>query len=619
MDTFPARRMRDAIGITASGSQDDVGYSRLALLQESLVSRVYTSFNWNEVDFDAPARLTATARDRARAYLGAMKARKLRPHIMLMANDGAPCPSRRVPIKITALALAGARAIKIDPAALSQIVPGRTGLDADGKQAGILFTTAAPDGTLTLSKPLPKELTAGLRDATVLRFAPFQRPIRADGSANPIFEDTLRGWGDFVSAVVTEARAAVGDAFDLEIWNELTGGSQFLDANSYHEQPIDDGPGPRFDSASRAVLERSRDVFRAANLPGARLCSGFSNMRWTDAGSNLVAGVPAFSRHLALHGAAFPRDAATAVLPAVRADGRPNGSLGPDGKWREDFTPRYIAAFPEQELTPVLLARPIFLDLSPVVSSDAAGVAHGRNTRAESGMPPAVWVSSFNLSPSSSLIDFGKPSTAAAEADLWRFKIKSSLRAMSAYVGKGVEEFIFYQGGSTVIDLVDEADTISGGPVLRAIRRFLTPFQGPDTIDRPRSITLETVGGCRQGTQFDGGGSAQFPPLYDGQVVAFFPFQVDADRFVAPTYVMTRNLSRLYRPEAPVTDVTRYDLPAETFTLTLGGLVAASPQMELQDPISGDVTPITGKRSGAWVKVDVPLTDYPKLLVITDR
>ena len=48
--------------------------------------------------------------------------------------------------------------------------------------------------------------------------------------------------------------------------------------------------------------------------------------------------------------------------------------------------------------------------------------------------------------------------------------------------------------------------------------------------------------------QFAGDGSAAHPPLYDRDVVGFFPYQIDEDSYLIPAYVMTRSLAKPYRP-----------------------------------------------------------------------
>jgi hypothetical protein len=82
---------------------------------------------------------------------------------------------------------------------------------------------------------------------------------------------------------------------------------------------------------------------------------------------------------------------------------------------------------------------------------------------------------------------------------------------------------------------------------------------------------------------------------------------------------MTRNLDQLYNPSAPTTDVTRYDLPPETYRLTVGGLNTAHLSVTATDPLTGSSVPVSVTvTSPTTAQLQVPLTDYPRLLVIND-
>ena len=120
-------------------------------------------------------------------------------------------------------------------------------------------------------------------------------------------------------------------------------------------------------------------------------------------------------------------------------------------------------------------------------------------------------------------------------------------------------------------------------------------------------------------TQFAGDGTAAHPPLYNRDVVAFFPFQADDHRFVIPAYVMTRNMATLYNPSAPASDVTRYDLPPETYRLTVGGLDTAALTASATDPMTGASVPVqVTATSASTAVIQIPLTDSPRLIELQD-
>ena len=86
-----------------------------------------------------------------------------------------------------------------------------------------------------------------------------------------------------------------------------------------------------------------------------------------------------------------------------------------------------------------------------------------------------------------------------------------------------------------------------------------------------------------------------------------------------PAYVMTRNMTTPYNTAVPASGVTRYDLPDETYRLTVGGLDTAHLTVSATDPITGASVPITATPTSATTAVlTVPLTDYPRLITIQD-
>jgi hypothetical protein len=78
---------------------------------------------------------------------------------------------------------------------------------------------------------------------------------------------------------------------------------------------------------------------------------------------------------------------------------------------------------------------------------------------------------------------------------------------------------------------------------------------------------------------------------------------------------MTRSLAELYRPDAPMSDLSRYDLPEETYRLTIGGLPAEGASVEAGDPLTGKSVPVKiVSRAGEKLIVELPVTDSPRLL-----
>ena len=69
-----------------------------------------------------------------------------------------------------------------------------------------------------------------------------------------------------------------------------------------------------------------------------------------------------------------------------------------------------------------------------------------------------------------------------------------------------------------------------------------------------------------------------------------------------------------------MTDPTRFDLPAETYRLTIGGVTGKGAAVSATDPLTGQavqVKVISG--SGDQLVVELPVTDSPRLLTISER
>jgi hypothetical protein len=82
---------------------------------------------------------------------------------------------------------------------------------------------------------------------------------------------------------------------------------------------------------------------------------------------------------------------------------------------------------------------------------------------------------------------------------------------------------------------------------------------------------------------------------------------------------MTRDLLTLYQPNQPNTDINRFDLPNETFHITLGNLPTTTnpPTITSYDPLHNENTPARlVSREGSQATFELTATDYPRLLTL---
>ena len=86
-----------------------------------------------------------------------------------------------------------------------------------------------------------------------------------------------------------------------------------------------------------------------------------------------------------------------------------------------------------------------------------------------------------------------------------------------------------------------------------------------------------------------------------------------------PVYVMTRDMGKVYNLSAASCSPSRYDLPTETYRLTVGGLNTAALKASATDPDTGaSVSVKVVAASNGQATIEMPLTDSPRLLVLQD-
>jgi RNA polymerase sigma factor (sigma-70 family) len=606
-DTWPAARMRQAVGLSIGGAPHGPEELDLAAIARAGVARFRLFVPWRSARFEEPGRLKPLRQRELHERLLSLRAAGIRPTLVLWGHSIQPVPQKAIELRLIAPATKGSKIVRVHPADLSKIVPGRTGLSrvSTAMSAEILITSTSPRGEAALARPLPSDLPAGRHPAATLRFAPFAPPRLPDGTPNPVFEETLSGWLAFVRGVVETARGSLGDdEFDLEIWNELRLASEFLDEAYYHGDPAEVGKsGPR-EAIYLTILERTVRLLRDPSLALHRLGigNGFSKSAWWESSSTIASGVTALCRNLRIPRLAFPEDRLVAEARPLDAAGDLDGDPAMGNRWKEAFTPRYEAHFPEIFLTALLpheFTHPgqVIRDLAPIATENSRGALHGREVGPGGDPQAELWISSFAFPVPASRNEAGAPSASSLKATAW-------LRALSAYVGKGARVLMWHAPQNHIeLSITDSGDP-GGGAVLGALGRFMGAFAGPSTVAPARALRLAGIRSCSTSLQFEGDGTARRPPLFNRQLVAFFPFQVTARRFVVPVYVMTRTL-------AP--------LPPEPFDLVIEGVDGQRVLASLSDPITQEeLTPSVLERSAGRVTLRVPLTESPRLLSLEE-
>jgi hypothetical protein len=634
LDTWPASRLLESVGINFNVGPANAE-ATAQLLHDSGFRLARREIPWGSLSYNDPTSF-ANGGSTIRTVLTALQRHGLRPLILLNANSGDPGPSRAVTLKTLSRASAGARTVKLASGSASAVVPGLTGFNhlSFGGDPDILIDSVSRTGVATLSRPLPSALAAGEHRGTTLRYAPFAAPTLAGGAPNPAFRATLHGWLNYVSTVAREAESIFGPGgYDLEIWNELGFGSQFLNAEHY-DSPTGGGDPEVNREIRRALLDETIAFVRNPSnhfSASVGITNGFASQSPFPSGAAPI-GLTALSKHLYGNLHRFPSE--------FNYDGgQPTDALGrrdtaSSASTKPLFLPHYQSDLPEYFLT-ATSTETIVRDLAPFTTR-IYGSPHGREVGPPGGAPVQKWMTEYNLASKGPVVGPDEVTTQSSvtltSADKAHFEAKALLRSLVAMVSKGMTREYFFAAAPGPLGLIDEAffsaeqahpgsypgDQL-GGETMSGFRNLLGQFQGPGPSEAARQLKLLSIAQEGNHAQFSGDGTAAHPSLYDRDVLAVFPFQSSPRRFVIPVYVMTRDLLTLYHPNAPSADTSRFDLPDETFRITLGNLPETTqpPSVHAYDPLRNQSTTAQLiSRQGHTAVFQIAATDYPRVMTL---
>jgi hypothetical protein len=638
MNTVPATSLLNSVGVNYDANPDPTDANQVPqvdhLLKDSGFKEVRIIMPWGGMNRDNPTQLGASQISKLQQDITAMKANGLRPLITLEAYDSDPVPYAPIKVSYTTTPKVGDTKVQVTAASAAQIVPGRTGISNNGNIAGILVSSVSGD-TLTLSKPITTKTDISSDKMQVLAYAPFQRPFLANGTTpNPAFATTMNGWLAYVNAISAETKSILGsDQFDIEIWNELLSNRAFLNADSYYSA----GPDltDRGDTKQQILTETANFMDNPANgFSDVRITDGFASQTPFVSGASLPTGVIALSKHYyPIAQAVYPQDLKQNSIKPLNALLQ-GGSKTKNAPFVDNFVPSYVAHFPESWLSGLTTETEV-RDMSPI-TNDIYNAPHGVNSGNRTSQ---VWETEWSyglVNDPEGLHTVGASTKKGHGAwppnDAQYIQAKADIRYLSSYVNKGLSQVDFLaangQGDHVMIDptFLSEANQnpsaypgdAAGGEITQVLQRFLNAFSGAQTITQPRSLSLEKIDDYTGGVQFQGNGTAQYPDLYDRDLLGFFPYQVTNNSFMIPVYIQTEDAEKIYNASDP--NVTKFDMPAETYNLTIGGIYGNKVKsVSMYDPLTQANPPVTVVSKGAnYIEVQVPVTDSPRLLSITD-
>ncbi len=601
METISAKNFLDGIGIVWNIKNSANPELIAKMLSKYGFKRVRLEIGWGKLDFNDETQIAQRYSPEFENILLALKKYHLRPLILLNAHHGSPCPLKDEQLTVIENAYAGDTEIKLNNT--ENLEPGYSGISNLEKKyiaAKYLITDISND-TVTLSKPLPKNLEPGTNlIVTTLKYRPFSIPNTPD------YNNTIAGWNQYVKTIsqfVTDVLGTTNSndkGFDLEIWNELTFGSNFLYINKYY-----DGEPYKYKERDiwQNLVQATANYIEAnsENFTGVKISNGFANtIPWT-ASSEQPVRINAISKHPYPPRKNYPED---------EYKGTALNALGEE----DSFIPNYSARFPEYYAT-ALQTETIIRDAAPI-NNEFYGTKRGRLARVinDKIYPVPIWITEINLLPTED-----NPNISSEQA--LALKAKTTGRFFCFYLNKGITQLYLYGigGGNRGFGIVkdsfldyalaenssypsDDLEYIS--PALQIVNRIVNQMSdGLDwQLENTSNIQLIYVRDHHNNYQFQGDDTEARPHLYNRDVFTFLPFQVNRNKLVIPYYVMTRDVQQEFTPE--------------NFIVKLKGIKSII-SVEAYDPINNqNVTVKKISKNGDDLVLNLTATDYPYLLII---
>jgi hypothetical protein len=400
----------------------------------------------------------------------------------------------------------------------------------------------------------------------------------------PEFEETAAGWVRYALLIARIARQEGLTDFDLEFWNELSFGSNFVHVNSYYDPPIVTERAPFLHPGGTAweMTRRAIDAVKKLD-PRIRCIWGFSNTTFFDCP---VTDLPPKTDGQSYH----PYGTGTRKLPEQEQHPeKPELNL-------EGYTPKIEIRMPEGWAHTFIQTESIMRLTNPEARrKHPPGTRRFYHYMTEHGVAP--------------------PECGVTEAGAaWTLKAKTALRSYCLWLNKGIdalEYFCAYADKPTGMGILppdlprlpaDVSFESAATPPMKAIRNLTRAFRGSVLLAKTRKLDFEATALGEQRKIFDG--DETHPPLWERQVFAALPFQANPRRFIVAAYVMTY-------------DVTK-PMKESRYRLTIRRLPGRLKSVEYYDPLQDRSVAARITRTGNdRVTAEIPVLDYPRLLTLS--
>ena len=538
-------------------------------------------------------------------FVWASKEAGLRPLVLVQAFDQGPCPYEL--IEVTASDAIASTDTTITVSSATGLVTGYSGLTGwvrDVTDNVIKYVspsnvmcssliTAINGNVLSLSRPVGIEIPKG---ATLLLNTLLYKPWSEPGSED--YLTTMVGWLDHLVAVSCFMQVALDtvgapDAgFDIEIWNETSFGSSFLDINNYYASPI--VPETMVNGIPAVIpdLVGLTSSFVSENpslFAGVRVTDGFASVSPMQASSTEPDAISAISKHPYPSPLSYPKS--DPGYGGLDANGNPT-----------TFIPSYTIYTHEYYSTainPFTLSRDI-----ATTPNNFGGVIHGVDGRMDNGViaPVTVWMTEIGTATASEGVT--DPDAIAL------LTAKGTLRALFFNLGIGVERVYIFDGVGDTTDLAMVPASAPTTPtlVVQSLQSALA-FMANDVTDDQAGVliqvgyTVTLASGATDSTLWTGNGTAVCPD-----------FVKPADYVLLPVQVTPRRIALLHWFTG--LDM-RTDMAAAAINLTLYGLPDGPISLSGLDPIGGDMVTatVTGQTSET-VTIRTSASDRPFILTV---
>ncbi|MEK8126955.1 PA14 domain-containing protein [Paenibacillus filicis] len=638
MDTWDANRFLETPAIVFNVSPQEAD-ATAQVLAESGIRRARIEIGWGSLSYEDESKLVPFSETNFTQILQALRKYNIRPLVLLNANAGVPAPAQDLKATLKADAPSGATEIYLSSTA--GIVPGYTGLINMAYQSmyPVITSVDPATGRCVLSAPLPKALLKGDLSLRKLKYQPFSGVTFEDGKPNPKAKETLNGWVKYVETVTKFVQTTLGtkgssDAgFDLEVWNEYTFGSQFLDINNYYKpgfkfsEPLTYSSGNNTMTGPEVVLPLTINYVKdkANNLPGVKVISGFSNQRPWENGTENWIGMDGFSRH-----PYTGRDVINESVFNVQQD-----KILSDEQRPTSFVPSYVSFFPEKWFYAVQTEFST-RDLQPFPGPWSL---HGRYSNTGNGVPAEVWMTEVNMA----RLNFARlliQQTGASNDDpgllnvMQRIGTKSTLRHYTFFSHKGIKAVSLFaakdndlSNGVIPMAFFDElrknkyvltpSVREKSGPQLQALANTVNLMKTGVTLDNPRNLQVLDIKDPSPKLAFRGDGTPDNPDYYED--LAILPTQLRANKFAIGYYAVTRDLSETQNAKKGLLDPSRYDMAPKNIEVTLSNIQGQGAKVSAYDPIDNRNVPVTvTKSTSSTITVQLETVDYPRFLIVEE-